>query len=211
MNGVAALMFFALAPACLAQEFEIGAMGGYGAAFGLSAESAGGGSADTGVKHGAALGIFAGDDMYERVSGEVRYLYRFGDLRVESGGEEATLSGRSHIFNYDFLFHTRPRGERTRPFVAVGAGARLTQGTGVERAFQPLSEFVLLTKRSDATFIISLGGGVKYNYRENVNLRFEVRDYMGPAPLGVLAPAPGASVDGWLHDIVPLVGIAVSF
>ena len=33
--------------------------------------------ADTGIRHGAVVGVFAGEDMYNYWSGEVRHLYRF--------------------------------------------------------------------------------------------------------------------------------------
>ena len=96
-------------------------------------------------------------------------------------------------------------------FAAAGIGARLYQGTGVERAFQPLSQFVLLTKTSDAKVLFTVGGGVKWFRSNGMSVRFEVRDYFTPAPTGVLFPPPGAKVGGWLHDIVPQVGIAYTF
>lgn len=196
---------------CPAQQYELGAVGGYGTAFGLSAKSAAGASADTGIRSGIALGVFFSDNLYGRIGGEFRYLYRTSALRVESGGERASFSGRSHLFHYDFVYHTEPPGERVRPFVAAGIGARLYQGTGLERAFQPLSQFVLLTKTSQAKVLLTVGGGVKWTRSNGMSLRLEVRDYFTPAPREVLFPPPGASVRGWLHDIVPQVGIAYTF
>jgi len=148
-------VLFVLVSLCEAQQYELGAVGGFGTAFGLSAKSASGESADTGVGSGVALGVFFGDNLYGRFGGEFRYLYRSGALRVESGGEKATFSGRSHLFQYDLVVHSKPPGERIRPFAAVGIGARLYQGTGIERAFQPLSQFVLLTKTSEARVLLS--------------------------------------------------------
>jgi hypothetical protein len=42
-------------------------------------------------------------------------------------------------------------------------------------------------------------------------LRTEFRDYVTPFPKKVITPATGAKVSGWLHDIVPMVGIGFSF
>ena len=204
-------VLLAFATWCPAQQYELGALGGYGTSFGLSAKSAGGASADTGIRGGIALGVFFSDSLYGRIGGEFQYLYRAGRLRVQSGGESASFSGRSHLFHYDFVFHTKPPGERIRPFVAAGIGGRVYQGTGVERAFQPLSQFVVLTKAYDGKVLLTIGGGVKYLRSNGMSLRFEVRDYFTPAPTGVLFPPPGASIRGWLHDIVPQVGIAYTF
>jgi len=204
-------VLFVFVSLCEAQQYELGAVGGFGTAFGLSAKSASGESAGTGIRSGIAVGVFFSDELYDRIGGEVRYLYRSGALRVESGGERATFSARSHLFHYDVVVHSKPPGERVRPFAAVGIGARLYQGTGVERAFQPLSQFVLLTKTSEARVLLSIGGGVKWNRGNGMSLRLEVRDYITPAPQEVLFPSPGGSVRGWLHDIIPQVGIAYTF
>ena len=81
----------------------------------------------------------------------------------------------------------------------------------MERAFQPLSQFVLLTKKTEILPLFAVGGGVKVALRDHLNIRFEVRDYLTPSPEKVLVPAPGASIKGLLHDIVPLVGISYTF
>ncbi len=210
-NYLVISLLFGFVSLCQAQQYEIGVLGGYGNAFGLSAKSPSGASADTGIRSGIALGVFFGDDLYGRIGGEIRYLYRASALQVESGGEKGAISGRSHIFHYDVVVHTKPPGEEVRPFVAVGIGVRHYQGTGVERAFQPLSEFVLLTLTSETQPLISIGGGVKWTRENGMSLRFEVRDYVTPAPKEVLFPAPGGTVNGWLHDIIPQVGIAYTF
>jgi hypothetical protein len=38
-----------------------------------------------------------------------------------------------------------------------------------------------------------------------------VRDYMTPFPQRVVAPGPGASVGGWLHDFVPAASLGMAF
>lgn len=211
MKWIAAcILTFSLAPTGWAQRVELGGLGGYGIQAGLTAKTADA-EAKTGFHSGGAWGIVGTDNMYPRISGELRYLYRWGDLRVESGGEKASFSGRSHIVHYDFLFHTQPREARVRPFVAVGAGIKVFQGTGVERAYQPLSQFVLLTKKTQTVGLFSVGGGVKWAYRDHLTIRVEIHDYISPAPDEVLVPAPGASVSGWLHDVLPLVGLSYRF
>src|SRR3990172_1385397 len=170
-------VLMAFATLCPAQQYELGALGGYGTALGLTAKSAAGASADTGIRGGVALGVFFSDSLYKYIGGEFQYLYRAGLLRVESGGESASLPGRSHLFHYDFVFHSRPPGERIRPFVAAGGGGRVYQGTGVERAFQALRQFVLLTKTSDAKALLTIGGGVKWARSNGMSVRLEVRDY----------------------------------
>lgn len=210
MTILGLLMMLSFIPPCLAQQYELGGLGGYGWQGGLSAKTDTA-SATTGFRPGAAIGIVFGDNLYSQIGGEVRYLFRWSDLKVESGGQKASFNGESHIIHYDFLFHTRPTDAPTRPFFAVGLGAKIFKGTGNERAFQPLTEFVLLTKATDILPVISLGGGVKWNWREHVGIRVEVRDYWSPSPQKVLVPHPAARIAGWLHDIVPMVGIAYRF
>lgn len=208
---VISFLVLSLAPAAgWTQQYELGGLGGFGVPKGLTAE-AGGASADTGFQSGGAWGVVGTDNMYSRISGEFRYLFRWSKLRVASGGQEATFGGRSHIVHYDFLFHTKLRENKTRPFIAVGAGIKVFAGTGVERAFQPLSQFVLLTKKREMQPLISVGGGVKWHFRNHLSVRVEVRDYVTPPPKEVLVPAPGARITGWLHDIVPLVGLSYTF
>ena len=68
-------------------------------------------------------GLFAGPSHWAR-------HHRWSDLRVQSGGEEATFSGQSNIVHFDLLFHSQPRGSKVRPFFAVGGGLKTFQGTG---------------------------------------------------------------------------------
>jgi len=64
-----------------AQEWEIGAIGGYGYAPHLTV-SRSNSSADTGIRYGGVVGVFAGEDMYNYWSGEVRYVYRLDNLKL---------------------------------------------------------------------------------------------------------------------------------
>ena len=105
------------------------------------------------------------------------------------------------------LWHARSTRSRFRPFVGVGAGMRVFRGTGVESAYQPLSDFALLTKTQEYKLMAAAGGGVKYRLTPRLALRAEIWDYATPFPSRVIAASPGASLGGWLHDIVPMVGL----
>ena len=59
--------------------------------------------------------------------------------------------------------------------------------------------------------MVTFGGGIKYAVSRRVLLRIEVRDYLTSFPTKVIAPAPGAHLAGWLHDIVPMAGITFVF
>lgn len=199
-------VLLALAPACMAQEWEVGGLGGYGFQTGLSAKNAAG-SAATGFKSGGTWGAVGGQNMHRRLGGEIRYEFRWGDAKVSSGGQEAAFRAHAHLIHYDLLYHFADKGSKVRVFVAAGGGAKVIRGTGAEQAYQPLNQFVLLTKTREILPMASLGGGVKVRLNEWLMLRAEVRDFLTPPPQKILAPAPGAQISGWLHDIVPMVGL----
>jgi len=194
----------------MAQEWEVGGLGGFGYTTGLEAKNPTG-TADTGFESGYAWGGFGGNNMHRKLGGEVRYVFRKSDLMVDAGGQSATMRGHAHIIHYDLLFHGTNRGSKIRPFVAAGGGAKVFRATGAEHAFQPGNQFVLLTKTREILPVVSLGGGVKVRLTNSIMLRAEVRDYLTPPPQKLLTPSPGAEINGWLHDIVPLVGIAFTF
>lgn len=204
------VLALALLPGSLAQQGYIGGAAAFGVAKGLTVTNAAG-SAQTGFKPGAALGAFAGHRLYEFVSGEIRYLYRFSEMKLASGGTEHTFSGLSHAVHYDLLIFGRDRQAPVRPFAAVGGGARYYRGTGKEHAFQPLSEFAILTKTSEVKGLLAAGGGVEIKLAPHVFLRLEFRDYITPVPKQVIAPVPPGKLKGWVHDFTPLGGISFGF
>ena len=118
------------------------------------------------------------------------------------------FGAETHTINYDFLLHFKPSDAKVRPFVSAGAGIKFYRGTGTEAVTQPLSQYALLTKASDLTGVVSVGGGVKIKLGKNAWLRLDVHDYMSPFPKQVITPNVGANVEGWLHDIVPMVAIS---
>jgi len=193
-----------------AEEYEIGALGGSG--FMRSVGVAGArGSASTGLEPGFSAGAIVGNDMYSRLSGEVRYLFRDSNLRLRSGDNKVSFGGVSHVIHYDLLYSFAPKRSRVRPFVAGGAGVRVFRGTGRETAFQPLIEYAALTHTREVKPVVSLGAGLRIDLSPRVRFRVEFRDYLSPFPKQVIAPVGGTRISGWIHDVMPLAGISYIF
>ena len=198
------------AAAGFAQSWEAGAAAGSG--FNPSSAVTGSaGNADAGLAAAPAFGLYLGQDVSARFGGEIRYTFRPGDLRLRSAGTKVTFGGQSHLVHYDLLVYTAPPRSLIRPFLAAGAGARLTRGTGRESSYQPLMQHALLTRTRQVQPVVSLGAGFKMTFGKKLLFRAEFRDYVSPFPTQVIAPAGGAKIDGWLHDIVPLIGLGWTF
>jgi len=200
------VLLLAAGLSCFAQQWEIGGIGGGSFLPGNSVTSPLG-AATAGFQSGAAFGAFVGQNLNPHISGEVRYEFLQSNLRLQSGGTEATFSGMAHQFHYDVLFHTNRKESRTQYFAAVGGGVKLFRGTGQEAAYQPLSQFGYFTKTQELKPMDSIGGGIKYALTAKIVLRTEFRDFITPFPKNLIAPAPGAKFGGLLHDFVPMVGI----
>src|SRR6266498_3824433 len=188
--------FFVLAPAVFAQKWEIGGMAGGGFYNHLTASNLTG-SATAGFASGPAFGGVLSQNLYPRVSGELRYTYLFSDLKLSSAAESASFKGITHTFHYDVVLHSRREDSRVRPFLAAGGGVRVFRGTGKEVTYQPLGDFALLTRAREAKPMVTFGGGIKYAISPRISLRAEVRDYFTSFPTKVIAPAPGAKLSGW--------------
>lgn len=190
--------------------WELGGVGGWG--FARDATVTGPpGSAETGFDSGLAVGAIAVNNMHNYISGEIRYTYRLGDAHVTAGGTKATFDASAHLVHYDFIVNTSPRDSSLRPFLAFGGGIKYYRGLGVEQPYQPLEEFVLLTKTNQITAMLSVGAGVKFRISEHIMIRGEFRDFIGPTPDRILVPAPGNKVSSWMHDFVPMFGITGTF
>lgn len=195
--------------ACLAQQYEVG--GAAGGGFAKSATvTAPAGTAAAGFQAGPAFGFVLGHNMYRVVGGEVRYSFLKHDLKLNSGGTTPTFGGQAHAVHYDVLLHPAKFGS-AQPFAAVGGGMKIYRGTGKEAAYQPLGNFAYLSKTQEVKPMLSVGGGVRVKLGERLWLRTEFRDYVTPFPKKVIMPARGAKITGWVHDIVPMVGISYSF
>jgi hypothetical protein len=200
----------AAAPVCLAQGWYAGVSGGLGYSTNLTVTNPSG-NATAGFKPGPVVGATLGQEMYEHLAGEFHYLYRFSTMKLESGGTKVDFSGRSHSFHYDLLFLGGKRTSAVRPFLAVGGGVRVYQGTGKEVEFQPLMDLAVLTHTRETKGLASVGGGIKWSIGRRGFLRLEARDYITPTPKVVIAPVPPSKISGWIHDITPMVTLGFSF
>ncbi len=197
-------------PAVFAQGWEAGVAAG--AAVNPSSQVTGpAGKASAGLAMAPAFGVYLGQDVTARLGGEIRYTFRPGDLRLSSGKAKVTFGGESHLVHYDLLVYGAARQAPIRTFFAIGAGARLTRGTGQEASYQPLMQHALLTRTRHVQPVASLGAGLKMSFGTGRTLRVEFRDYVSPFPVKVIAPAGGAKIHGWLHDITPLIGLGWTF
>ena len=194
-------------PAAMAQQWEFGV--GAGGGFYTSKDvKLGSDSAAAKFKTSVALSTWVGNNISERVGGELRYSYQLGDMQLKRNSTEALFGAESHTVNYNFLFHTSPSEATIRPFLSGGAGIKFFRGTGTETVTQPLSQFALLTQASDLTGVVSVGAGIKMKLGSHAWLRLDVHDYMSPFPKQAITPNVGASVSGWIHDIVPMASIS---
>ena len=198
----------AMLPAAMAQKWEVG-VGGGGGFYTSQDVTLGSTSAAANLKTNLVLSAWVGQNITDRWGGELRYSYQPGDLQLKQNSTQATFGAETHTVNYNFLWHARPSEATVRPFLSGGAGIKFFQGTGTETETQNLSQYALLTKANDLTAVVSVGGGVKVKLGAHAWLRMDVHDYMSPFPKQVITPNAGATVGGWLHDIVPMV--AVSF
>jgi hypothetical protein len=191
----------------MAQKWEVG--GGVGGGFYTSQDvTSPAGSASAKLQTGLAGGVWLGNNGSGHWSGELRYEYQMGNLALSSGGTSATFGAHTQQFHYDVMWHATPSESRIRPYVEAGAGIKLYQGTGAQVAYQPLSNFALLTQQQDLRPLVSAGGGVKFQISQHLQLRLDVHDYATPFPKNVITPNSGAKVGGWLMDFVPMIGIS---
>jgi hypothetical protein len=196
--------------ACLAQNWEIGGTGGYGWYANPSISNTVG-SAEAGFPAKGAIGAVFGNNMYEHVGGEVRYLFRFGGPEVKSGGIQHNMTGYTNLVTYDLLVHTAAKEAKLRPFIAGGAGIKVFTGTGNFFPNQPLSDFAHLTPTTQVEPVISAGAGLKYRFMRRAQFRVDFRTYFSPLPNEIFRRPASASVFGWVYDFVPMAGISYVF
>jgi hypothetical protein len=190
-----------------AQQREIGILGGGGFSNGIPILGASP-SASAGFRSGPTIGVLVGQDLYSHWSGEIRYLFEQREFHLASGGATAGFSGQAHAFHYDLVFHTGPRRGRVRPYVAAGGGLKLFRGTGQETAYRPLMEDAYLTRTQQLKPMVTAGGGVRFQIGKRMAMRIDVRDQITRFPEKIVAAAPDRRIDGWLHDLVPSIGLS---
>jgi outer membrane protein W len=197
---------------CVAQEWEVGAAGGYGwydntsignPVLGLSATS--------GFHSGSAVGAFFGENMYEHLGGELRYLHLWGVPQLQLSNTRATIHGYTDLVVYDFLFHMKSRDSKVRPFLAAGAGIKVFTGTSTQFFTQPLQEFAVLVPNRQVEAALSAGGGIKFAAARHVLLRADFRTYFSPLPNQLFRTPRFNEIRGWVYNFVPQVGIGYTF
>jgi hypothetical protein len=204
------LAVFLWAAACFAQRFDLGATIGYGW-YRNGTVIAPGGTATAGIGNRFAVGAAFGEDLYEHISGEVRYLYQAGDPFLSSGGKKATMQGQSHAVHYDLLFHLKPRDARVRPYGTVGGGIKYFRITGPAPQPQPFPAIASLAANNQVLWLVTAGGGVQYRLARYALLRGEFLDYISPFPNKLFIPARGGTDRGIFHQFTPMVGVSYSF
>jgi hypothetical protein len=203
------LLLAAFASLCQAQ-WELGAGAGYGL-YHHGSVIAPAGRATAGVRDRFALTVFADEDRYEHLSGELRYTYQDGDPFLSAGGVKTNIQGQSHAFHYDALFHFRPRRSRFRPYVSVGGGAKQYVVSGPAPLAQPLAPIALLSTRDQTKALAVAGAGLKWQVGDHVVLRIDFRDYITTFPRDLILPAESATARGVFHQFTPLFGIGYRF
>jgi len=204
--GLAVWILTLAAATGFAQEWEIGGSGG--ASF-LNTVSVSGpaGSATAGFQSGGVFGGYVGFHSSQHIGGEIHYEFLQSNLKLSSGGTQATFAGNSHAVHYDVTFQTSSRERRMQLFAAVGGGLKVFRGTGAESAYQPLSQFGYFTKTQELKPMGTASVGAKFELTKKIFLRTEIRGYITPFPSAVLAPAPGTKYGSVLFDLVPMVGL----
>jgi hypothetical protein len=198
------LLLAAAGTTCFAQKWEFG--GGAGAGFLPGVPVTGSvGTATAGFQTGISAGAFVGQNLYNHLSGELHYGFQQSDLRLQSGGTEATFSGVSHVVHYDLVYHTNRKGSRSQYFASAGGGLKIYRGTGTEAAYQPLSQFGYFTKTQALKPMATVAAGVRYALTPKVFVRTEIRDYITMFPKEIITPAPGTKYGTLLHDLVPMI------
>ncbi len=193
-----------------AQQYEIGATIGYGIYRDVSVNSAAG-TATAGIRNRFTAGAVVCENLYDHVSGEIRYLYQDGDPFLAAGNQRGNIQGQSHAFTYDLLFHLRDRDERLRPYVALGMGAKYYRTTGPEPRPQPAPEIAVLSEVNQWRLLVDWGVGVKYRVQRHVILRADFRQGITPFPKRLFVPADGATDRGLFQMFTPMVGISYAF
>jgi outer membrane protein W len=207
---VSALALSQFAIGAYAQKWEVGGFGG--GSFSTSNDVVkGSSSVKASFTPGFSAGVFLNQEMGRHWGGEIRYTFQRSDAQLDGNGAKASFGAQSHAVHYEFQYHFSPSGEKTRAYVLFGAGIKYYRGTGNEVVSQPLSDFALLTKTSDTTPVAVVGFGVKFRVSDKSNMRVEIRDYLSPVPSKIFAPNRNSSVDGWINNLVPTVGISYIF
>ena len=203
------MLLLAASASCFAQQWEVGGTGGAAFLPGVNISSPLG-SATTGFKPGITAGAYVGQNLYPHISGEIHYGFLQSNLKLQSGGTEATFSGLSTSCTTTWSC-TQTRRIRAASISSLSAAAcGSSPGPARKRLTSRSASIAYLTKTQELKPMASVGAGVKYKLSPRVILRTEFRDYITPFPQTLIAPAPGAKIGSILHTFVPMVGIVTN-
>ena len=207
-----------LSSACMAQEWEVGAFGGFAWHNNASIENITG-TAEVGMESRGTIGGSFTQKKHRYVGGEIRYMFMVGDPVLKFQGIQAKAGGYANLVHYDVLFHPKMSEARLHPYLAAGGGVKVYTATSRSFFDQPLLDFAVLRHVNQAEPLISVGGGLKYRITRHVYLRFDYRTYMSPAPDRLFRPTLDpllrstldSRLQGWIFDFVPTLGISYGF
>src|SRR5271156_6506208 len=110
MKHFLSVMFFsslALAPAAMAQRWEVGAGGGGGFYTSQTFQNPAG-NANAGLSNGFPVSAWPDNNTGNIFGGELRYDYENPNLQLSGGGTTAKFGAQTNAVHYDFLFHFAP-------------------------------------------------------------------------------------------------------
>ena len=200
----------------IAQQWEIGAVGGYGwyrnsslsnsTIFNPSA------SAEVGFPSRATVGVVFGETPFHHLGGEARWLFQWGGPQIIANGVKTSMPGYSNLFTYDLMIYPTSSESGLRPYLAAGAGGKIYTGTGLEFVGQlPTAALAVLRPVTQAEAAISVGGGLKYRFAKHAQVRIDIRAYFTPTPDALIHPTNFSVIHGWLSEIVPTAGLSYVF
>jgi len=195
------------AAACFAQEWEVGGFVGYGWYHNGTVESPSE-RIQAGIRNRVAFGFILGEDLYQHLSGEFRYVFQDGGPFLSGPGFNTNIDGRSHTFTYDVVVNVTNKEHRVRPFLAAGAGGKYYTASDDAILVQPAPAVVILTGRNTWRFVGDFGGGVKFVVHHHIILRADFRDYITGLPHGQIVPARFSNRHGTLQMFTPTVGVS---
>jgi hypothetical protein len=207
---LASALFLAATTSAFAQEWQLGGSLGYGWYRGIRVNGPAA-EAAAGIRNRFTAGAVVTEDLYEHLSGEIRYVYHDGDPYLSLAGRTGNMQGQSHSVTYDTLLHLRERGQRFRPFVAAGIGAKYYRATGPAPSPQPAPGVASLVQANQFTVLFSVGAGVAWRLPNHLLIRADFRDYITPIPKKIFAPAANATARGLMHQFTPMLGVGFWF
>jgi opacity protein-like surface antigen len=210
MTGMRCWLGLVCVLAACGQDREIGANFGYGFYRNGSIYSPDG-QVTAGIRNRFAAGIDLGYEFSNYVAGQFCYLYHDGHPFLQGAGSKVDIQGQSNAVTLEALFYFRPRGNRFRPFIAGGAGAKGYIIAGPEPFPQPVPAIAALTANDVWKVVFTAGGGITYRLHPHMLLRAEFRDYLTTFPRQQIVPAPHNTARGIFEQFTPLFGISYTF